>query len=119
MFDGGNAFVVVRISSLIRLLGRHGRHHVLIFSRRHRRGLILDRGRRRRRIRPGRLVEPPHVTAERVLVPKHLAAELAVYEGRPGLVHVPDVPRQRVPGKLLVAVGTRLLRLVCIASRGA
>ena len=49
------------------------------------------------------------MAAEGVLVAEHLQAELAGDEAGLGLVHVPDVPREGVPGELLKAVGTGLL----------
>ena len=55
------------------------------------------------------LVEPPHVTAEAVLVPEHLVAKLAINEGRLCAMHVPNVTGQSVPGQLLKAIRTGLL----------
>ena len=57
----------------------------------------------------GVLVEPPHVAAQRVLVPKHLEAELAGDVARLGAVHVPDVSGQGVPRQLLKAERASLL----------
>ena len=56
------------------------------------------------------LVEPPDVAAQRVLVAEGLEA---VFAGDQcvglGLVHVPDVAGEGVPGQLLVTIWTRLL----------
>jgi len=54
-------------------------------------------------------VEPPHVAAQRVLVAEHLEAELAGHVARLCPVHVPDVPGEGVPRKLLKAERARLL----------
>ena len=61
------------------------------------------------------LVEPPHVTAQAILIPKHLVAVLAGDVAGLGLVHVPDVTGEGVPGQLLIAVWTRLLLGHCPA----
>lgn len=58
------------------------------------------------------LVESPDVAAERVLVAEGLEAVFAGDQVRLGLVHVPDVAGEGVPGQLLVTIWTRLLSSV-------
>lgn len=84
-------------------VGLHERGSVLLLLRG---GLLAAAGRRTLALV---LVEAPHVAAEGVLVPEDLEAVLARDEGGLGLVHVADVPGERVPGQLLVAVRARLL----------
>ena len=55
------------------------------------------------------LVESPDVAAERVLVAEGLEAVFAGDQVRLGLVHVPDVAGEGVPGQLLVTIWTGLL----------
>ena len=49
------------------------------------------------------------MAAERVLIPEGLEAVFAGDQVRLGLVHVPDVAGESVPGELLEAVRTGLL----------
>ena len=58
------------------------------------------------------LMESPDVAAERVLVAEGLEAVFAGDQVRLGLVHVPDVAGEGVPGQLLVTIWTRLLSSV-------
>ncbi len=61
------------------------------------------------------LVEPPHVTAQAVLVPEHLPADFAGNES--GLVipvHISDVSGERVPTQLLLTVRTSLFLAHCV-----
>ena len=52
------------------------------------------------------------MAAERVLVSESLEAVFAGDQVRLGLVHVPDVAGESVPGQLLVTIWTRLLSSV-------
>ncbi len=60
-------------------------------------------------------MKPPHVAAQRVLVPEHLEAELARDVARLVAVHVADVTREGMPGQLLIAVRASFLLARCTA----
>ena len=54
-------------------------------------------------------MKPPHVAAQRVLVPEHLETELARDVARLVAMHVTNVAREGVPGQLLIAVRASFL----------